>query len=118
MEGLVISLIVSLLLTEALEIPFCMLAWRFRGGDTAVCALANAVTNPPVVLTHAIVKAWLLSRGMGAWAPAVTAALEVGAVIVEWLIYRGCTGKKHPFWVSLTANAFSYSAGLMISLLL
>ena len=63
MDALVRSLIYSLLLTEALEIPFCVLAWRFRGREIVVCALVNIVTNPPVVLAHYFIKRELTASG-------------------------------------------------------
>ena len=118
MDALVRSLIYSLLLTEALEIPFCVLAWRFRGRETIVCALVNIVTNPPVVLAHFLIKQRLTACGGAGYMPLVIIGLELAAVTVEWLFYRRCTDKEHPFLVSLTANAFSYFTGLALSLIL
>ena len=118
MEALLKSLVISLLLTEALEIPFCILAWWLRGRDIIVCALVNIVTNPPVVLAHYFIKRGLAASGGLAYMPLVVIALELAAVVIEWLFYRGCTDKKHPFFISLTANAFSYLTGLGLSLIL
>lgn len=118
MEGLFASLLVSLLLTEALEIPFCIAAWRFRGREIGVCALVNVVTNPPVVLMYHVIRQGLSAgEGLG-FMPLFVLALELGAVAAEWLFYRSCTDKKHPFLISLTANAFSYLAGLALSSLI
>lgn len=118
MNWLVKSLIISLLLTEALEIPFCAAVWRSGARDIGVCVLVNVVTNPPVVLLYSLARQWLFERGAGGYMPAVTAALEISAVLVEWIFYRRCTEAKRPFLLSLTANAFSYGAGLLINLLL
>ena len=115
MEPLVLSLIISLLLTEALEIPFCTAAWRFGVRDIGVCALVNVVTNPPVVLLHYFIKQRLTASGGLEFMPIAVICLELGAVVVEWLFYRKCTDKRRPFLISLTANAFSYLAGLAIS---
>lgn len=118
MDPLVLSLIVSLLLTEALEIPFCTAAWRFGVREIGVCALVNVVTNPPVVLLHYFIKQRLTASGGLGFMPLAVIGLELGAVIAEWLLYRRCTDKKRPFLISLTANAFSYLAGLAISSLI
>ena len=118
MDPLVQSLILSLVLTEAYELMFCALVWRLRGRELAVCALVNAVTNPPVVLCYWLSKQWLAARGAAGYMPAVVAVLEISAVTVEWLFYRRCTNAKHPFLLSLTANAFSYGMGLLINLLI
>ena len=118
MEPIVKSLVISLVLTEVLEIPFCTLVWRFRGRDIIVCALANVVTNPPVVLANILIKQRLFSSGGLKYMPLVVIGLELTAVTVEWLIYRRCTDKKHPFYISLTANAFSYFAGLALSMII
>ena len=118
MEGLVWALLISLLLTEALELAFCAAVWRMRGRELAVCALVNVVTNPPVVLLHTLIKQSLVRAGAQSAMPLVILALELAAVTVEWLFYRRCTDIKRPFAVSLTANAFSYGMGLLISLFL
>ncbi len=118
MEGLWSALALSLLLTEAFELPFCALVWRFGGRELAVCALANAVTNPPVVLIHTLISAWLAANGKSAVMPLAVLILELSAVVVEWLIYRRCTAKRLPFFISLTANAFSYGMGLLLNCLI
>ena len=118
MSPLVVSLLISLALTEALEIPFCTAAWRFGPRDIGVCALANVATNPPVVFMHYLIRQWLGANGAAKYLPVAVLILELAAVIAEWLIYSRCTDKKHPFLISLTANAFSYFAGLAVSMLI
>lgn len=118
MDGIVGSLVLSLLLTLAFEIPFCTLVWGFRGRDIAVCALVNVVTNPPVVLSYLLVKQALTACGRAGLMPLVTAGLELAAVVVEWIFYRRCTEKRRPFFVSLSANAFSYFMGLALNAIL
>ena len=118
MNPLVGSLLISLALTEALEIPFCTAAWRFGLRDIGVCALANVVTNPPVVLMHYYIRQWLAQNNALRFLPIAVLVLELMAVTAEWFIYSRCTDKKHPFLISLTANAFSYFAGLAVSMLI
>ena len=118
MPGLIKALIISLVLTEAFEMPFCTVAWRFGGRDLAVCALVNVVTNPPVVLLYTMTRLQLTAVDRVAYMPLAVAVLEFAAVLVEWLFYRRCTDKKHPFLISLTANAFSYGLGLVVTSLL
>jgi len=118
LDELIRCLLISLALTEVLELAFCIIAWRLRGREIAICALVNVVTNPPVVLTYYMISQRLYACGEVGLLPLLIFALEVCAVAVEWLFYRRCTDKKHPFFLSLTANAFSYFAGLAISQLL
>lgn len=118
MDELIRCLLISLALTEVLELAFCIIAWRLRGREIAVCALVNVVTNPPVVLSYYLTSQRLYACGEARLLPLLIFVLEVCAVTVEWLFYRRCTDKKHPFLLSLTANAFSYFAGLAISQLL
>ena len=104
---------VSLLLTLIFEELFALL-WGLRGRrELAIVALVNILTNPVVVLGyHTAVGLWNWN------ALPVTAALELGAVVVEWLYYRACSQQlKKPFLFALLANAFSYSVGCVINLL-
>ena len=60
----------------------------------------------------------VLPSARRAFTVAVTAALEVSAVIVEWLYYRACSEQlKKPLLFALLANAFSYGMGCVINLL-
>lgn len=102
------SLAISLTLTLALEEAFA-LAWGVRGKDLALCALVNILTNPIVVLLHALAQ-------MHGIAPlwAVTLALEVWAVAVEAWLYRTRSGVRRPVLFAVLVNAFSYGIGFLL----
>lgn len=100
------SLILSLLLTLAIELPVAWL-WGLRGRDLQLAALVNLLTNPPVVLL-----AILLPR------PPVVAVLELAAVAAEAFCYlRRGEQIRHPVLLACVANLISYSAGILIQLL-
>ncbi len=106
-------LTVSLLLTLLLEEGFA-LVWGLRGWrELTVVALVNLLTNPAVVLLHHT------AAGLWGWnAAAVTAALELTAVLVEWRCYRACSRQlTQPLRFAVLANALSYGAGCIINLL-
>ena len=75
-----------------------------RGQDLLLCALANVLTNPAVVLLNLIFPAaWLLLL------------LECAAVGVEGLVYLRCARHiRRPFLFSLWANGCSFGLGLVI----
>ncbi|MBR0507731.1 MAG: hypothetical protein IJJ86_03900 [Clostridia bacterium] len=103
-----VKLVLALLLTEAIEIPVCLL-FGMRGKELLIVLLANVITNP---LVNALL---LLGTAVTNLPYAVMlAALEVAAVVAEWLVYRSLTEAKRPFLISLAANAASFGAGLII----
>lgn len=104
-----LSLALALLLTEAIELPICLL-WGMRGRDLIFVLLANLLTNPIVNVLYALASLYTPIPRV-----ASIAVLEIAAVVTEWLIYRSATDAKRPFLVSLTANAASYGAGLLIA---
>lgn len=104
-----VTLLSALLLTEAIEIPVCLL-WGMRGRDLVFVLLANVLTNPLVNVLYAL--ACLYTKIPPA---ASLAVLEVAAVLAEWCVYRSAAGAKRPFLVSLTANAASFGLGLLIT---
>lgn len=102
------SLAGSLALTLALELALALI-WRVERRDLPAVALANLLTNPAAVLCrHA--AAWYLPSGL---LPAVTLALELGAVAAEGLVYRERSRIARPWAFSLCANAFSFFTGLI-----
>ena len=103
------SLLISLLLTEAIELPL-LFALGFRGGELIIAALANVVTNPAVVFTHHLLLSF---TSLPEWA--VVLPLEIFAVLAEALIYRKATERKRPLLDSFIANAVSYSIGLVLT---
>ncbi len=104
-----LSLVLALLLTEAIEIPVCLL-WGMRGRDLLFVLLANLLTNPVVNVLYALAYLYTPIPRV-----ASIAVLEIAAVVTEWLVYRSATDAKRPFLVSLTANAASYGVGLLIT---
>ncbi len=104
-----LSLVLALLLTEAIELPICLL-WGMRGRDLIFVLLANLLTNPIVNVLYALASLYTPIPRV-----ASIAVLEIAVVVTEWLIYRSATDAKRPFLVSLTANAASYGAGLLIA---
>ena len=104
-----LMLLFALLMTEAIEIPVCLL-FHMRGRDLIFVVLANVLTNPMLNVLYAIACLYTPIP------PAVSlAVLEPAAVVVEWLVYRSATGAKRPFLASLTANAASFGLGLLIT---
>lgn len=106
------ALALSLALTEIIEIPICFL-FGFRGRELVIALLANVVTNPPVVFLIYVLS---VATPLPKWS--FTLALELAAFIVEAIVYRKATDTKLPLLVSFTANAVSYSAGLLITALI
>ena len=104
-----LSLVLALLMTEAIEIPVCLL-WGMRGRDLIFVVLANVLTNPLLNVLYAI--AYVYTRIPPA---AALAVLESAAVAAEWIVYRSATQTKRPFLVSLIANAVSFGLGLLIT---
>lgn len=109
---LLLLMLICLTLTEAVELPVLYLL-GFRRRDLIIAALANVVTNPPVVLIRFVL---LSLTSLPEWS--VVLPLEISAVLVEALIYRRAAGRKRALPESFIANALSYSLGLVISILI
>ena len=107
MNDLLLSLLLSLGLTELIECAFA-LTLKKRGKALLLCALVNLITNPPVVLLQRLLGGgWLMVVG-----------LELAVVIAEGLLYRYSGLFKRPFLFSLAANALSFSLGFLINQLI
>ena len=87
---------------------FAVLAYRKRD-DLLIVVLANVITNPSLNVIFGL--CWLYAPEY-AWI--ALAALEILAVLIEWLIYRALTDAKRPFITSLAANAVSFGIGVII----
>ncbi len=99
--------ILSLVLTLILEGVVALL-WRLRERDILLFVLVNVLTNPAVVLLHALLPGW----GM-------VILLELGAVAVEGMCYaRLGAGIRRPWLFALAANVFSFCLGLGINKLI
>ncbi len=111
--ALAASLVLSLALTEVLELLFARL-WGLRGWDLRLVLLMNLLTNPPVVTAH------FLLCVIGPFPRlAVIPVLEGLAVLVEGLCcrHRG-EGIAHPWRFALCVNLFSYTAGALLQIVL
>ncbi len=108
------SLGISLVLTLALESLWYLLVGVRGYSNFLLCLLINLLTNPPLVLCVLLMR--LFFRG-AIWP--YTLCLECAAVLVEGLCLRAFGESiKRPYLLSLSANAFSYLSGLILSFLL
>lgn len=107
---LILTLLISLGLTLGFELIFC-LVFKVRGAhDLILVVLVNFLTNPPVVLTHNI-----LERSSSFSPLLIVLLLETAVIVIEGICYKYYSKNiKHPFGISLGANAFSYLSGLLI----
>ena len=104
MDDLILALLLSLALTEAVECAFALSLGK-RDKALLLCALVNVITNPPVVLLSRLLGGgWLLVAG-----------LELFTVAVEGLLYRYSGLFKRSFLFSLCANALSFFLGLLVN---
>ena len=110
--SLPVTLVVSLALTLAVELPL-LCAFGLRGKELVIGVLVNVMTNPPVVFAYNLLCAFTeIPRA------ASLAVLETAAFLAEGAVFKAGTELKRPFLVSLAVNGISFSAGLMISLLI
>jgi len=117
MNGLIPSLLLSLLLSLGLTLVFEAAFFFCIGNrdkrDLLLLVLVNVITNPVVVLLF-----WLNSYYTRWNVVLVTAVLEVLAVMAEGLYYkRYGQSFRRPFLFSLAANAVSYGLGLLLQAL-
>lgn len=107
-----LSLLLVLLLTEAIEVPLARL-WSVKGRDLLFVVLANVLTNPAVNVLYAAASVFTDLP-----TAAVLAVLELAAVAVEWLVYRSALDARRPLLLSLVCNAASFGAGLLLKFIL
>lgn len=107
------SLLLSLGLTLLFETPLAALFGIRRPKDFLLVLLVNVVTNPPLVLTLNVLNR---CRPALVGAPLIL-ALELGAILTEWLLYRRCLEyrKLPPLFLSILLNTLSYTGGLLLS---
>ena len=103
----------ALLLTILFETALALILGVRGKRNIAVVVLAQAVTNPPLVITLMPIN---LRCGFTIYCAAV-AALEILAFLTEGAIYRSALDFKkiNPFLLSLILNVFSFSAGQVIN---
>jgi uncharacterized membrane protein len=114
-QFLLTSLAVSLALTLVIEAGFFLLTGKRDRKDLLLLVLANVLTNPVVVLL-----CWLVALYIGSIvAFVVLPILELSAVFVEGYCYKKCgRGFRRPYLFSLSANAVSFTAGVLIQVIM
>jgi len=106
------SLILSLLLTVALETGFFLLTGKRDKKDLLLVVLVNILTNPVVVLSFymaVIYTGWNQT--------VIKIPLELFAIITEGYYYKKYgRGFKRPYLFSAAANMFSFWIGVIIQI--
>ena len=103
-----------LALTVVVELAVALAVFHVRDArHIAVVALAQIVTNPPLVL--ATIVAGVAFDSEFAFATLLI-VLETAAVVAEGGIYRYAGLSDRPYILSLACNAASFAIGLAISL--
>lgn len=107
-------LAISLFLTVIFEEMFVILL-RLRDKRTLLLiALINLLTNPPAVLSYYLLKQYTNYSVLF-----ITIVVEVVVILVEFFYIRSYGRKiKHPFWLALGINIFSYTIGKVINIIL
>lgn len=100
----------SLVWTELFELIMAAL-WGIREErDLILVLLGNLLTNPLVVFFH------YLARHQGRSTDGFVFILEIGAVLIEGLIYdKAGRDISYPYFFSICANIFSYALGMLLS---
>lgn len=104
------SLLLSLLLTLVLELPFAWI-WGLRKRDLAVVVIMNMITNPLVVLWHHVTLKFGLI--VSVLLPEIAAVTAEALILVKFgrSVYR-------PVLLAICLNVFSYCAGWLLQYLL
>ena len=104
------SFLISFLLTLVLEYPIILLFRIQKKKDLLLVLLVNLLTNPAAVA----ITLFLQTCFSLPWFP-VQILLELAVIVTEGKLYD-LYGRKmaHPFLLSLCANGFSYSLGLLL----
>lgn len=110
------AMALSLALTVVLELSFALICGIRRRKNLLLCVLVNILTNPIVTCTYYYFKYSL--HAQPPFMTALTAVLEISAVLAEWLVYKYVSDIKNPFAFSLGINCFSYFSGLAINMML
>ena len=109
-ETLLAALVISLILTVALETGFFLIVGKRDKKDLLLLLLANTLTNPVVVLSY-----WLTVLYTQWNIYIILIPLELFAVLAEgWLYKKYGRGFKRPFLFSIAANMVSFWLGVLI----
>ena len=103
-------------LTIVVETALALLLGVKEKRDIAIIVLAQAVTNPPLVITLMLIKLYCPF----AIYCAAAAVLEIAAFLIEGSIYKSVLDfrKINSFALSFILNVCSFSAGMLINFLL
>ena len=114
LQGVASSLYLALAITLAVELLIALLWRRIKGRDIFLVLIINFITNP---IANAIIYGCRFYMPLTS-VKIIEYSLEVVVLLSEWLYYRKYMSDfKHPFLLSLTANAASYGAGLLYMVL-
>jgi len=109
-QAILNALAISLALTLIFETIFFFLAGKRLGKDLLLLVLVNVITNPLVVLCHSL--AFYYSQLNAAL---LLIPLEVFAIVCEGALYKRFGQEfKRPYLFSLSANSFSFAAGVLL----
>jgi len=110
---LLVALAISLSLTLVFEAGFFLITGKRKKKDLLLVIMVNVLTNPVVVLLY-----WLAHFYTNWNMILVLIPLELFAVLTEGFYYNKYgLNFKRPFLFSLAANAFSFTAGMLIQLI-
>lgn len=104
----------ALTLTIVIEAAVAAVLGLRTWHSQAVLACINAITNPALTLTLAVLPRFALAPH-SPFAPVVL-ALEAGVVLVEAILLHFCL-RLHPFrsfWLSFACNAISWLCGALL----
>ena len=105
-------MMVSLALTIVIEAGFFLALRKRNKRDLLLVILVNVITNPVVVLLF-----WLAALYTDWNRNLVIVPLEIFGVLTEWFFYKKYGAEfSRPFLFSLSANAVSFGAGLLLQL--
>ena len=108
--------LIPYVLTLVIE-ELATLIWGYRSGkDLATVWWVNTVTNPLVTLIRYLLTQNVHSSEARTW---IMIAVEILVVLAEWRLFQRFLSKgKHFFLFSLSLNAASYGAGLLLPVIL
>lgn len=101
---------ISLLLTVIIELTAGIILGT-RNRQLIIILAVNLLTNPAVNVIYQALCYYTDIHSV-----IITAALEIMAVTVEWLIYRR-NDFKRPFRLSLILNAISFFTGCLLNII-
>ena len=117
MNSVIVSLLLSLALTLTVELSLSLLL-KVRGKDLLIISLANLLTNP--VVNYCSYWAFYLFGFRSVHTLAIIILLEVGAVFIEYFIYKHLISfdRFGKLKLSLILNGGSFIAGIAVSILI